>query len=626
MANGQNFTFYGQNQHKIILYDTMINIYDQKENKAKYIQTKQGGYLMVKKILSGNEAIAYGAAESGISVIAGYPGLPSTGIIEAADEFENIYCEWSSNEKVAMDVAIGASIAGSRVMVTMKDLGLNVAADPFFGVVGTKINGALIIVVCDDSGREQGDDMNDARHFAYMGEIPLLEPASVQEAKSFVHVAVELSETYCVPVIIRMTAIVTHSQEIVNTDEEYSEKQHSAFRSLYAAKTIASTVASFPQNSKLRKSTEQYYYDWKQRYKDLSIYTENTKLNNYEYKDKSIGFIGSGVSILHAAEAFANASIFKLGMTNPLPEKKIREFCNNVSKVYIVEESHPILEEKIKAMGVDVTGSELFKRKTAPFYITPTNIYEAINNVDLMPIKHKFMLPMQLPANCPGCPHSFLFESLKELGIKVMGDSGCYALNLYPPANSMEMFLCMGSSVNMAHGIEKSFGKSNCVAVMGDGVFYHSGINGILNLIYNNGTSTVIIADNDCIAMTGGQNTLASKCSIEKLCEAIGINRIKIIDPYDMEDMKKTILDEIEVDEPSIIISRHPCIQKVKMKSHNYFYIDKEQCKGCLKCTQVGCLAIAQKNGKMSINKQLCVGCGLCLEVCKCTAIKKGSM
>lgn len=581
---------------------------------------------MVRKLLSGNEAIAYGAAESGISVMAGYPGLPSTEIIETASKFEDIYCEWSSNEKVAMDVGIGASIAGSRVLLTMKDLGLNVAADPFFGVVGARINGALVIVVCDDSGREQGDDMNDARHFAYMGEIPMLEPASAQEAKDFVLQAVEISEQFAVPVIIRMTAIVTHSQEVVFVAKEHNSIRKKSFQSYYLAKTIASTVASFPKTSELRECTKEFYNDWKRQFQKLSEYSNESAINYCEYSDKGMGFIGSGVALLHAREAFPEASFLKLGMTNPLPMRKIKTFCNSVSEIYIVEESHPILEQQIKASEIKVTGSELFNRTTRPFYFTPTNIFEIIRNIDLMPIKKKTKLPAQLPANCPGCPHTFLFYTIKELNLKIMGDSGCYALNLYPPANSMDIFMCMGSSAGMVHGIQKVSGYKNVVAVMGDGVFYHSGINGIINLIYNEGTSTVIIADNGCIAMTGGQETLALKCSIENLCEAIGIDRIRIVDPYEMDEMKKTIMEELESQEPSVIISRRPCLQKSKVQQKDYFVIDDEVCKGCFKCTQIGCLAISRKNSKAIINKHLCVGCGLCYKTSNCMAIMKGNL
>lgn len=598
----------------------------------------------MKKLVSGNEAVALGAYEAGVQVASGYPGLPSTEILSQLSQFDDVYSEWSMNEKVAMEVAIGASFSGVRTLIAMKDLGMNDAADPFFGVVGTRINGGLVIVICDDSGRLVGDDMNDGRHYAFMGEIPLLEPTNNQEAKAFTVRAFELSEQYQTPVIIRLTSTLTHGLGVVDHTPEKrcpQPKGNDFENHLYAARTVGSTIASFNPESKLRKRSDKFYFDWKNRLHCLSKEANHSDLNNLHLADSNIGFIGSGVALNHAIEAYPKASYLKLGMSFPLPYETIRSFCSQVEKVYIIEESFPLIEQKLQSQGLAVTGSKLFKRTAAPFHFTPTNIVEAIENKDLTPLSKTLKLPMQLPVNCPGCPHRHLFYTLNELDLTIMGDSGCYALHLFPPNTSMDAFTCMGSGTSMAHGAQKALAnrpsekQPRIVSVIGDGVFYHTGFNGLMNLVYNQSSATVIISDNQCIAMTGGQghlgtgrniqNQTVQNIPIETLCESIGIEHIQIVDPYDLETMADTVEDALECDALSVVISRRPCLVKARTRSETKFEVTSN-CTGCYACTEIGCLAIdrvKKDDGQfVSINSHLCAGCGLCAHACPSQAIQ----
>lgn len=575
----------------------------------------------MKKLLLGNEAIARGAYEYGVTVATAYPGTPSTEITENIAKYENIKAQWSPNEKVALEVGIGASIAGARTIVSMKHVGLNVAADPFMSISYPGVNAGLVLAVADDPGQHSSQNEQDTRYFGMAAKIPIVEPSDSQECKDFVGAALDISEKFDTPVILRLSTRVSHSQSMVETQDklDIALKEYDQNPMKYI---VAPAVAK-----KRRVIAEQ-------RLRDLEEFAETTELNQVEYGDLKIGVITSGIAYQYAKEVLPNASFLKLGLSYPLPKNKITEFVNHCDKVYVVEELEPIIEEKIKSWGLDVIGKEVL-----PIIgeLSPEIIRLAILNEKIEAVESKFSeeIPARPPTLCPGCHHRGVFHVLKKLKLHVSGDIGCYTLAAFPPLSSMDTSICMGASVGMALGFEKARGKDfakKSIAVIGDSTFLHSGITGLIDVVYNQGNTTVIILDNSITGMTGHQENPSTGYTLEgsptysvdfeALGKAVGIKRVKTVDAYDIDELEKIVKEETNVEEPSLIITKRPCvlIKRANMIK-SPLAIDVDKCTSCKLCLKIGCPAISFKDGIMSINQILCVGCELCTEMCKFDAI-----
>lgn len=575
----------------------------------------------MKKLLLGNEAIARGAYEYGVTVATAYPGTPSTEITENISKYENINAQWSPNEKVALEVGIGASIAGARTIVSMKHVGLNVAADPFMSISYPGVNAGLVLAVADDPGQHSSQNEQDTRYFGIAGKVPIVEPSDSQECKDFVGAALDISEEFDTPVILRLSTRVSHSQSMVDIEDkkDIQLKEYDQNPNKYI---VAPAVAK-----KRRVVAEE-------RLRKLEEFAETTDLNKLEYNDLKIGVITSGVAYQYAKEVMPNASFLKLGLSYPLPKNKITEFVNKCNKVYIIEELEPIFEEKIKSWGLNVIGKEVF-----PIIgeLSPEIIRKSILNESMESVEAKFSqdIPVRPPTLCPGCHHRGVFHVLKKLGIHASGDIGCYTLAAFPPLNSMDTSICMGASIGMALGFEKARGKDfakKSVAVIGDSTFLHSGITGLVDVVYNKGNTTTIILDNSITGMTGHQENPATGYTLkgepthsidfESLGKAIGINRIQVVDAYDIDKLEEIVKEEINVEEPSLIITKRPCvlIKRCNMIKEP-IAIDNDKCVKCKACLKIGCPAITFKDNVMSINQILCVGCELCTKVCKFDAI-----
>lgn len=575
----------------------------------------------MKKLLLGNEAIARGSYEYGVTVATAYPGTPSTEITENIAKYENIKAQWSPNEKVALEVGIGASIAGARTIVSMKHVGLNVAADPFMSISYPGVNAGLVLAVADDPGQHSSQNEQDTRYFGMAAKIPIVEPSDSQECKDFVGAALDISEKFDTPVILRLSTRVSHSQSMVETQDklDIALKEYDQNPMKYI---VAPAVAK-----KRRVIAEQ-------RLRDLEEFAETTELNQVEYGDLKIGVITSGIAYQYAKEVLPNASFLKLGLSYPLPKNKITEFVNHCDKVYVVEELEPIIEEKIKSWGLDVIGKEVL-----PIIgeLSPEIIRLAILNEKIEAVESKFSeeIPARPPTLCPGCHHRGVFHVLKKLKLHVSGDIGCYTLAAFPPLSSMDTSICMGASVGMALGFEKARGKDfakKSIAVIGDSTFLHSGITGLIDVVYNQGNTTVIILDNSITGMTGHQENPSTGYTLEgsptysvdfeALGKAVGIKRVKTVDAYDIDELEKIVKEETNVEEPSLIITKRPCvlIKRANMIK-SPLAIDVDKCTSCKLCLKIGCPAISFKDGIMSINQILCVGCELCTEMCKFDAI-----
>jgi len=575
----------------------------------------------MKKLMLGNEAIARGAYEYGVTVATAYPGTPSTEITEYMTAYDNINAEWSPNEKVALEVGIGSSIAGARTIVSMKHVGLNVAADPLMSISYPGVNAGLVVAVADDPGQHSSQNEQDTRYFGIAAKIPVIEPSDSQECKDFVGEALKISENFDTPVILRLSTRVSHSQSLV----ELKEKQYNTLKE-YDKNPNKYIVA--PAVAKKRRVIAE------DRLRKLEQFADNTELNKIEYNDLKIGIITSGIAYQYSKEVMPNASFLKLGLSYPLPKNKITEFVNKCDKVYVIEELEPIFEEKIKSWGLNVIGKEIIPTIGE---LSPEIIRKALLNKTLCNLKPKFSqeIPIRPPVLCPGCHHRGVFHILKKLGINTSGDIGCYTLAAFPPLNSMDTSICMGASIGMAFGFEKARGKDfakKSVAVIGDSTFIHSGITGLIDVVYNKGNTTVIILDNSITAMTGhqenpstgytfkGEPTIA--IDFEALGKAIGIKRIKIVDAYNLSVLEEVIKEETQAEEPSLIITKRPC---VLLKRANMIKkplkVDKDLCKSCKKCLTIGCPALSFKDNKAEINTALCVGCELCTQVCKFEAI-----
>nr|AAR21230.1 indolepyruvate oxidoreductase II alpha subunit [Methanococcus voltae PS] len=591
-------------------------------------------YTMSKKeLLLGNFAVARGAYEAGATVATAYPGTPSTEITEYIARYDEINSEWSTNEKVALEVAIGSSIAGSRSIVSMKHVGLNVAADPFMTVTYTGVNSGLVIAVADDPSMHSSQNEQDTRYFGMAGKCPVLEPSNSQECKDYTKMAFEISEKFDTPVILRLTTRISHSQSIVSlenriTDEEIISRPYDKNPDKYI---------SAPANARKRRVIIE------ERLDKLQEFANNPKNNliNVEYNDKAIGIITSGASYQYAKEVCPNASFFKLGMVYPLPKEAITEFVNTCDKVYVIEELEPIFEKEIKSWGLNVIGKEIFPTigELSPEIIRNC-LKEAgeLNSESLVTYDVQEDLPVRPPVLCPGCHHRGPFYILKKLKLNVSGDIGCYTLGGVPPLSAIDTTICMGASIGMAHGFEMAKGKEfakKSVAVIGDSTFWHSGVTGLIDIVYNKGNSTVIVLDNSITAMTGHQENpstgktlkgdIAPQIDFVALGKAIGIKRVVEVDAYDLEKLEEVIKTEVNAEEPSLIITKRPCILIKGIKfEYKDLQVNSEKCNGCKLCLRIGCPAISFNNEtkKAEINKSLCVGCGLCVDVCKRSAIE----
>ncbi len=575
----------------------------------------------MKKLMIGNEAVARGAYEAGVNVVASYPGTPSTEITENIVKFEEIYVEWSPNEKVAAEVAVGASIAGARSMSCMKHVGMNVMADAMFTASYIGVNGGLVFCVADDPGMHSSQNEQDSRHYAKASKILMLEPSDSAECKEFTKLAYELSEKYDTPAIIRLSTRVSHSQGLVEElpREEVGVKDYE--------KNIAKNVM-MPGNAIKRHVVVE------DRIKALKEYAESAEINSVEINSDEIGVITSGVTYMYAKEALGDkVSYLKLGMVYPMPEEKIKDFAAKHKKVYVIEELDPVIEEHCRSLGIDVIGKEVF---TLLGEYTTTMIKKAVLGEDgpeFNTIDEN--IPVRPPVMCAGCPHRGTFYVLKKLGLVVSGDIGCYTLGAVAPLGAIDTTICMGASVSAAHGMAKARGKEfnkKLVSVIGDSTFMHSGITGLVDIVYNKGNNTVIILDNSITGMTGHQDNPTTGYTIRKeptkqvnlvaLAKSIGVERVVVADPFDLKNFEKVVKEEVEAEEPSVIIAQRPCalLKTVKYTGH---CVITDACKNCKMCMKLGCPAISLKDGKVVIDKTQCNGCGLCINVCPFGAIKK---
>lgn len=573
----------------------------------------------MKTLMSGNEAIALGAYEAGITVATGYPGTPSTEILENIIKYPGIYAQWSPNEKVAMEVGLGAAIAGSRVIVTMKHVGVNVAADPLFTSAYTGVRGGLILVSADDPGMHSSQNEQDNRYYAKFAKVPLLEPSDSQEAKDFVAKAIEISEQFDTPVMLRITTRIAHSQTQVELGKAGKGVK-------YPYEKNAQKFVMVPAFARQRHVVVE------ERLSTLADFAENTSLNQIFWNDKRIGIITSGISYQYVREALPDASVFKLGMLNPLPVEAIRNFAAQVEKLYVVEELEPFIEEHVKAIGVSCHGKDILPRIGE---LTAQKIAEVIGGKSFSPMETAAFpaAPVRPPVLCPGCPHRGVFYTLNQLKLTVSGDIGCYTLGSAAPLNAIDTCICMGYSIGGLLGMEKADPDiaRRSVAVIGDSTFLHSGITGLLDVVYNHGTTTTMILDNRITAMTGQQqnpatgkdlmNNPAPQVDLVSLVKALGVQRVQVVNPFDLQTLKSTIKEEIAALEPSVIIVQHPCVFVDKSPAKPPVKIS-EDCTGCKACLQLGCPCLSYADKKVHVDTTLCTGCNLCVSVCKFDAIQ----
>lgn len=572
-----------------------------------------------KVIMLGNEAIARGAYEAGVKVSSAYPGTPSTEISEYLVQYrDDVYEEWAPNEKVATEVAVGASLAGTRAMACMKHVGLNVAADPLYSVSYMGVNGGLVIVVADDPGLYSSQNEQDTRMVARAAQIPVIEPSDSAEAKDFFKTAFELSEQFDRPFIFRTTTRLAHSQGLVELCDRV-EPEDKPYE-----KNVTKNVM-MPGNAKIR------HIEIEKRNLELAEAANTLPINVVEMNDTKIGVITSGIPYQYVKEALPEASVLKLGMVNPLPRKLIEDFASKVDTLYIVEELDPVIEEQVKSWGIKAIGKEIF---TVQGEYSANMLREAILKQKLE-LKEPEKAPGRPPILCPGCPHRSVFYVLNKLKMHAAGDIGCYTLGAVAPLSVIDTTMCMGSSISTLHGMEKAKGKDyikNWVAVIGDSTFMHTGVNSLMNMVYNNATGTVIIMDNSTTGMTGHQDHAATgrtlqgdpaySINIQALCRAIGVKNVYEINAFDLPLLKKTIKEEAEKDEVSVIITKEPCVLLDKRKKPLYI-AREEKCKKCGMCMKPGCPAMTKNpDGTIHIDDTMCTGCGLCKDLCSFDAIE----
>lgn len=574
----------------------------------------------MKKLLLGNAAVARGAYEAGVNLVSSYPGTPSTEITESMVEYNDVYVEWAPNEKVAAEVAIGASIAGGRAMSCMKHVGLNVMADPVFTVSYIGANGGLVFCVADDPGMHSSQNEQDSRHYAEAAKIAMLEPSDSSECKEFTKAAFGLSEEYDTPVFIRLSTRVSHSQSLVEIcdREDIPVKPYE--------KNIAKHVM-MPAMAKGRHVVVE------QRTEKLKALAENCPFNRVENNGSKIGVICAGTTYVYSKEALGDkADYLKIGMVYPLPEKMIRDFAAAHDELWVIEELDPVIETFVKSIGIDCKGKEHF---TLLGEYSQNMIKSAVLGVETKSIPAAD-IPNRPPVLCTGCPHRGTFYVLKKLGVTVSGDIGCYTLGAVAPLQSVDTTICMGASVSAAHGMAKVKGadfNKKLVSVIGDSTFIHSGITGLIDIVYNKGNNTVIILDNSITGMTGHQENPTTGKTIRgeatkqvdllALCKAVGVDRVRVEDPFDLKGFEAAVKEELEADEPSVIIAQRPCALLKTVKYSGHCTVDSDKCKGCKMCMKLGCPAIQFKDGKAVIDASQCNGCGLCVGVCPFGAIVK---
>ncbi len=573
----------------------------------------------MKKLMIGNMAVAAGLHDGGLGVVSSYPGTPSTEITEFLSKYDDLHSEWAPNEKVACEVAFGASLAGARSACAMKHVGLNVAADPLFTLSYTGVNGGMVICVADDPAMHSSQNEQDSRHYAIASKIPMLEPSDSQEAYDFAKSAFELSEKFDTPVLIRMCTRIAHSQSVVETGE--------------VIPTVLKDYEKNPQKFIMMPGNAiKRHPIVEDRTKALSDFANDCMYNKAEYNGSDIGIITSGCSYLYVKEVLGDsANILKIGMPHPLPDTLIKEFASKVKKLYVIEELDPVIETHVKALGIECVGKELFSILGE---FSQSTIAKAFGKEDKYSVSADSVIPPRPPMMCAGCPHRGMFYTLSKNKITVMGDIGCYTLGAVAPLNALDSTLCMGASVSGLHGFNAARGESaerKSVAVIGDSTFMHSGMTGLVNVAYNATNSTVIILDNSITGMTGHQQNPttgfnikgdpAAKVDLEALCKALGINRVRVVDPYDLKACDTAIKEELAAQEPSVIISRRPCVLLKSVKHEAPLTVDSDKCKSCKRCMGLGCPAISLKDGKAKIDNTLCVGCGVCKQLCAFDAI-----
>ena len=573
----------------------------------------------MKQLMQGNTAAARGLYEAGCCFASSYPGTPSTEITEELAKYDDIYSEWAPNEKVAMESAFGASLAGKRSFCGMKHVGLNVAADPLFTVSYTGINAGMVICVADDAGMHSSQNEQDSRHYARAAKLPMLEPSDSQEALDFFKRAYDLSEEYDSPVIVKMCTRIAHSQSVVETGERVAAPEHPY------AKNIAKYVM-MPGNAIRRHPVVE------ERMRRLQAFAENCDLNRIDTgSDNSVGIITSSTCYQYVKESCGDTfPVLKLGMIWPLPDEKLKAFAGSVKRLVIVEELDGFIENYCLSLGLKCEGKSLFGCLGE---LSPNVIAERLGLAHGEGVKLGESLPARPPMMCAGCPHRGLFYTLSKLKCTVLGDIGCYTLGAVAPLSAMEMTLCMGASISAVHGFNKAGGK-NAVAVIGDSTFMHSGMTGLANIAYNQSKSVVIILDNSITGMTGHQQNPttgynikgdpAGKIDLEALCKAMGFRRVRVVDPYNLKECEDALREELAADESSVIISRRPCALLKYVKHKPALHVDTAKCVGCKSCMRIGCPALSMKDGHAHVDATLCVGCGVCTQLCKFGAFEEG--
>ena len=573
----------------------------------------------MKTLMLGNEAVARGLFEAGCSFVSSYPGTPSTEITECIATYKEVYAEWAPNEKVAMEAAFGASLAGKRSFCAMKHVGLNVAADPLFTIGYTGVNAGMVIGVADDAGMHSSQNEQDSRHYARASKIPMLEPSDSAEALAFTKLAYELSEEYDTPVFIKMCTRVSHSQSIVEPGERVE-----------VSKTYEKNPQKYimmPGNAKRRHPIVE------ERTKRLEAFAENSEINRVEEgADHSIGIITSSTSYQYVKEVCGDTyPVLKLGMIWPLPKQKIIAFAKNVTKLVVVEELDSFIETHCRELGLDCAGKETF---SCIGEFSQNLIAEKLGVSVPTGTKLDAVIPQRPPVMCAGCPHRGLFYTLAKNKVTALGDIGCYTLGAVPPLAALDTTICMGASISGMHGFTKAGGGEGrkVVAVIGDSTFMHSGMTGLVNMAYNESGGTVIIVDNSITGMTGHQQNPTTgfnlkgdpctKIDLESFCRAIGIRRVRVVDPYDLAQCDAAIKEETAVDEPSVIISRRPCALLKYVKHKKPIIADSDKCVGCKACMKIGCPAISIIDKKAKIDNTLCTGCGVCAQLCKLDALR----
>jgi indolepyruvate ferredoxin oxidoreductase alpha subunit len=577
----------------------------------------------LKKLLSGNEAIARGAYEAGITVAAAYPGTPSTEILENIGPYDEIYAEWAPNEKVALEAAVGASISGARALAAMKHVGVNVAADPLFTVAYTGVNGGLVLVSADDPGLHSSQNEQDNRYYAKFAKVAMIEPSDSQEAKDFVLEAVKLSEEFDVPVLLRMTTRICHSKTLV----EFKDREEVGIKDYQ--RNMGKYIATPANARKLHVTLEE-------RLEKLEERSNNSPLNFFEWNDKKVGIITSGISYQYAKEVFGDkVSYLKLGLTFPLPKKMIAEFAEQVDTLYVIEENEPYIEETVKIMGFDCIGKD---KIPGILELNPDIVERSLLGTEKELIKSDRQMPGRPPVLCPGCPHRGLFFALSKKDAVVTSDIGCYTLGAMPPLNAADTCICMGASISAGHGFKKAMDKNGrdgkVFAVIGDSTFFHSGLTGLMDVAYNKSNVTVIIADNRITGMTGHQDnpgtgkTLKGEDTVEidipKVCKALGIEDVKVVNPLNLKEMRTAVNEAMKKDKPNVIVTKWPCaLIKTEPQPKGHCRINQDKCTQCYACMQIGCPAISKQDGRVVIDDTMCNGCELCTQLCAFKAIEK---